>query len=66
MLAQAQGAVIVHQYEAEHHLDAQQQGMEILIDGWLIQQLDVIAGGDPTECSYGLVVHPLASSSMES
>ena len=28
VLAQAQGLVTVHQHEAEHHLDAQQQRME--------------------------------------
>ena len=33
MLAQAQGLVIVHQHEAEHHLDTQQQGMEIPVIG---------------------------------
>ena len=29
VLAQAQGLVIVHQHKAEHHLDAQQQGVKI-------------------------------------
>ena len=31
VLAQAQGLVTVYQHEAEHHLDAQQQRMEIPI-----------------------------------
>ena len=38
MLAQPQGFCIVHQHEAEHHLDAQQQRMEVPIDGRLLQQ----------------------------
>ena len=58
VLAQAQGLVTVYQHEAEHHLDAQQQRMEIPIDGGLIQQLDVVAGGDPTKCGHGLAVNP--------
>ena len=58
VLAQAQGLVTVYQHEAEHHLDAQQQRMEIPIDGGLIQQLDVVAGGDPTKCGHGLAVQP--------
>ena len=58
MLAQAQGLLIVHQHEAEHHLDTQQQGMEIPIDGGLIQQLNVVAGGNPAERSHGLAVQP--------
>ena len=37
MFAQAQGLVIVHQHEAEHHLDTQQQGVKIPVDGGLIQ-----------------------------
>ena len=56
MLAQAQGLVTVHQHEAEHHLDTQQQGVKVPIDGGLIQQLNVVAGGDPTKCGHGLAV----------
>ena len=56
MLAQAQGLLIVHQHEAEHHLDTQQQGMEIPVNGRLIQQLDVVAGGDSAERSHGLAI----------
>ena len=37
MLAQAQGLIIVHQHKAEHHLDAQQQGVKIPVDGGLVQ-----------------------------
>ena len=37
VLAQAQGLVIVHQHEAEHHLDTQQKGVKIPVDGGLIQ-----------------------------
>ena len=58
MLAQAQGLVTVHQHEAEHHLDAQQQGVKIPVNGGLIQQLNVVAGGDPAERSHGLAVQP--------
>ena len=32
VLAQAQGLVTVHQHEAEHHLDTQQQGVKIPIN----------------------------------
>lgn len=56
MLAQAQGLVIVHQHKTEHHLNSKQKGMKIPIDGRLIQQLDVIAGGDSAERSHGLAV----------
>ena len=41
VLAQAQGLVTVHQHEAEHHLDTQQQRMEIPVNGGLIQQLEL-------------------------
>src|SRR5699024_9616856 len=58
VLAQAQGLVTVYQHEAEHHLDAQQQRMEIPIDGGLIQQLNVVAGGNPAERSHGLAIQP--------
>ena len=58
MLAQAQGLVTVHQHEAEHHLDTQQQGVKIPINSGLIQQFDVVAGGDPTERSHSLAVQP--------
>ena len=66
VLAQAQGLVIVHQHKAEHHLDTQQQGVKIPVNGGLIQQLNVVAGGNPAERSHGLAVQPRASSSMES
>ena len=58
VLAQAQGLIPVHQHEAEHHLDTQQQRMEIPIDGGLIQQLNVVAGGNPAKCSHSLAVQP--------
>ena len=50
------GLVIVHQHKTEHHLNSKQKGMKIPIDGRLIQQLDVIAGGDSAERSHGLAV----------
>ena len=56
VLAQAQGLVIVHQHEAEHHLDTQQQRMEVPIDGGFIQQFNVVAGGDSAERSHGLAI----------
>ena len=58
VLAQAQGLVTVYQHEAEHHLDTQQQGVNIPINSGLIQQLNVVAGSDPTERSHGLAVQP--------
>ena len=58
VLAQAQGLIPVHQHEAEHHLDAQQQGVKVPINSGLIQQLDVVAGGDPTERNHSLAIQP--------
>ena len=58
VLAQAQGLVIVHQHKAKHHLDTQQKGVEIPVDGGLIQQLNVIAGSDSAERSHGLAIQP--------
>lgn len=52
MLAQPQGLLSIHQQEAEHHLDAQQQGVKIPIDGRLIQQLNMIAGRNAAEGSH--------------
>lgn len=66
MLAQAQGLLIVHQHEAEHHLDTQQQGMEIPVNGRLIQQLDVVAGSDPPNAAIALRFNPRSSSLMKS
>ena len=56
MLAQPQGLLSVHQQEAEHHLDAQQQGVKIPIDGRLVQQLNMIAGCNAAEGSHALAV----------
>lgn len=56
VLAQAQGLIIVHQHKTEHHLDTQQQGMEIPINCGLILQFNVVAGGNPAERSHGLAV----------
>ena len=39
MLAQLQGTILVCQLEAEHHLNAQQQRMEIPNDGRLVEQV---------------------------
>lgn len=58
MLAQTQGLFIIHQHEAKHHLDTQQQGVKIPVDGGLIQQLDVVAGSNSAERSHGLAVQP--------
>ena len=58
VLTQSQGLLIVHQHEAEHHLNTQQQRMKVPINGWLIQQFDVVAGGDPAKGSHGLAVQP--------
>ena len=56
MLAQTQGLFIIHQHEAKHHLDTQQQGVKIPVNGGLVQQLDMVAGGNPTERSHGFLV----------
>ena len=56
VLAQPQGLLSIHQQEAEHHLDAQQQGVKIPIDGRLIQQLNMIAGRNAAEGSHTLAV----------
>ena len=58
VLAQPQGLLSIHQQEAEHHLDAQKQRMEVPIDGRLVQQLNMIAGrnaaeGRPYPCGTG-------------
>ena len=42
VLAQPQGLFSIHQQKAEHHLDAQQQGVKVPIDGRLLQQFDMI------------------------
>ena len=44
VLAQPQRLLSIHQHEAEHHLDAQQQRVKVPIDGRLVQQLNMIAG----------------------
>ena len=49
VLAQPQGLLSIHQQEAEHHLDAQKQRMEVPIDGRLVQQLNMIAGRNAAE-----------------
>ena len=36
VLAQPEGILVVRQHEAEHHLNAEKQGMEIPYDGRLI------------------------------
>ena len=56
MLAQPQGLCIVHQHEAEHHLDAQQQRMKVPIDGGLLQQFDMISRRNAAEGGHGLAV----------
>src|SRR5699024_4951187 len=58
MLAQAQRLVIVHQHETEHHLDTQQQRVKIPVNSGLVQQLNVVAGGDSAEYSHGFAVQP--------
>ena len=56
VLAQPQGFCFVHQHKAEHHLDAQQQGMQIPIDGRLVQQFNMVAGCNAAKGSHGLAV----------
>ena len=56
VLTQSQWMFLVHQHEAEHHLDTQQQGVKIPVNGGLVQQLDMVAGGNPTERSHGFLV----------
>ena len=56
MLAQPQGLCIVHQHEAEHHLDTQQQRMEVPIDRGLLQQLNMVARRNAAEGSHALAV----------
>ena len=56
VLAQPQGFRIVHQQEAEHHLDAQKQRMEVPIDGRLVQQLNMIAGRNAAKGRHALAV----------
>ena len=51
VLAQPQGLSIVHQQKAEHHLDAQQQGVKVPIDGRFLQQRNMIAGCNAAEGS---------------
>ena len=54
MLAQSQGLLIVHQHEAEHHLDTQQQGVKVPIN--IIQQLHVMAGSNLAKRDHCLAV----------
>ena len=56
VLAQPQGFRIVHKHEAEHHLDAQQQRMEVPIDGRFLQQFNMISRRNAAEGSHGLAV----------
>jgi len=49
MAAQAQRLCLVGQSEAEHHLDAQQQGMEVPNDRRLVQQGYAIGRRGPAE-----------------
>ena len=62
VLAQAQGFLSVHQQEAEHHLDAQQQRMEVPIDGRLLQQFNMIGRRNAAEGSHGESLGEAASS----
>ena len=55
MLAQLYGTVLVRQHEAEHHLSAQQQRMEIPNDGRLVKQGDVVSGSHAAECCHAHV-----------
>ena len=56
VLAQPQRLLSIHQHEAEHHLDAQQQRVKVPIDGRLVQQLNMIAGRNAAEGSHALAV----------
>jgi len=56
VLTQPQGLLSIHQHEAEHHLDAQQQRVKVPIDGRLVQQLNMIAGRNAAEGRHTLAV----------
>ena len=45
----AQRGFILCQHEAEHHLQTDQQRMEIPNDGWLVQQCDPVGGRNAAE-----------------
>ena len=49
MLAQLQGTIRVCQHEAEHHLNAQQQRMEVPNDGRLIKEGNMVSGSHAAE-----------------
>ena len=48
-VAHTQRGLILCHHEAEHHLQADQQRMEVPNDGWLVQQCDPVGGRNATE-----------------
>ena len=48
-VAHTQRGLILCQHEAEHHLQTDQQRMEIPHDGWLIQQSNPVGGCNAAE-----------------
>lgn len=56
VLANPQRSLIVRQHEAEHHLDTQQQRMEVPHDRRLVQQRDMIGRRDPVKGGHRLTV----------
>lgn len=53
VIVQAQMPVTVRQHKAEHHLESQQQGVKILVNGEIVQQLDMADG------EISLTFHPV-------
>ena len=49
VLAQPEGILVIRQHKAEHHLNAEKQGVKIPDDGWLVQKCDLIARRVPVE-----------------
>ena len=50
-VAHPKRGLILRHHKAEHHLQADQQRMEIPHDGWLVQQCDPVGGRNTAEGS---------------
>ena len=48
-VAHAKRSFILRHHKAEHHLQTNQQRMEVPNDGWLVQQCDPVGGGKSGE-----------------
>ena len=48
-VAHTQRGLILSHHEAEHHLQTDQQRMEVPNDGWLVQQSDPVGGRNASE-----------------